>query len=126
MVARLEVERRPLADLAQHLGVLLGLALGRRRIGQVRKRRQQRVDLFLDLGQLLLERLDLRRQLAHRGDLSPTRSSPARFASAICSETRFCSARRSSICGQQLAPPLVEREQLVDLARPPRAARAPP
>jgi hypothetical protein len=55
MVARLEVELRPFTDLPQDLGVLFGFPVGRGRVGQVRKRRQQLFDPLLDAGQLLLQ-----------------------------------------------------------------------
>jgi hypothetical protein len=59
VVARLEVELGRLAGRPHELGVLLGHAVRRRGVGQVRQLRQEPGDAGVDPGQLLLERLDL-------------------------------------------------------------------
>ena len=70
VVADLELEARPLADLSQGDGVL-GAAVGRVRIGQVGERGGERVAALLDLGELGGEPLGLGRDLLHPLDHRP-------------------------------------------------------
>ena len=106
MVARLEIERGALADLAQDLGVLLRVAFGRRGVREVGKGRQELVDLGVDGGQLLLESLDLVPQGARLGRVTPAPLSlPAQFLDP----------------GQQGTATLVKLEQLVDPSGRPAA-----
>ena len=125
MVADLEVELGPVADLAQRDGVVLP-AVGRLRVREVRQRRGERVAPLLDLGQLRLHPLELGRRPSCIRSISSLASLPSRFAAAISSDAWFCSARRPSTSGQQLAATRVERQQLVEgLAGAPALERRP-
>jgi hypothetical protein len=99
MVTRLEVELARRADLAQDLGVLLRVAVRRRRVGQVRERCKQPVDLGFDRPQVLLEAFDLLAQRPRLGRIASASFSPA---------TQLLDLR------EKRSPPLVELEQLVD------------
>ena len=125
VVARLEVELGPLADLAQHHRVLLAHPVRRVGVGQVRQRQR---------------RAGRARPRPPPAPPCRTRSSPSGPATAAISLLGVA-ARLLGLAdllgerlalglgvldlGQQLAPAGVEREQLVDLARPRRAAPAP-
>ena len=72
---------RRLAHLAHHLRVLLAVAVGGGRVGQVRERRAAaRSICSLDLRQLLLERLDLRASARASPRSRSSASAPSRLA----------------------------------------------
>jgi hypothetical protein len=66
MVERLETELRRLPHLPERDVLLLGLAVGRLRLGDVRQRAEQLIARLTQLGQLRLELLELRLELARR------------------------------------------------------------
>ena len=68
MVPDLELELRPLADLAKHHGVVLRRPFRSLRLRKVGKLGQQLVTLRLDLAKFGLEVLHLTAYLAHLGD----------------------------------------------------------
>ena len=118
VVARL-VRPPRLADLA-HRGVLVGRA----RVGRVRDQREHALQLLLDRRQLLRQRLHAPRDLLHLGDRV------GRVAALLLRARDrlrgLVLARPQPLdLGQQLAPPRVERQRLVQAARPTRPSAAP-
>ena len=114
MVAGLEAELGPLADLADDDRVLLGHPVWRIGIGQVGQSRRQRVSLLLDIGQLRLQDLQPSCQLTHLRDRLLGLAAGAlrrgdRFARLVLSRPSLLDL------GEQLATARVEAEQLVDL-----------
>ena len=86
--------------------------VSRRRVGQVRQRRELRVESALGLVELSLQRLDLRPNLSHLRDrvgrvLSRTLRLPDRLARLVAPRAQGLELR------QDLASTLVEVQQLV-------------
>jgi len=109
MVAWLEVELARSPHLTHDLGVLLGVAVGDGRVGEVRERGQQALDGRVDLRQFLLEALDL---IAQPPGLLRVAPSPLAPASQLLDP------------GQESPALAVELEQFVDsLGRPPASQR---
>ena len=74
------------------------------------------VATLLDLGELSLRLLDLAARRSHRARSTSPRPRPARFASAISSDTWFGSRAGFLDLGQQLAAAGVELEELVEVS----------
>ena len=113
VVAGLEVEARRLADLAQRDRVLLA-TVGGLGIGQVGERRGERVAALLDLGELGLQPLELRRHAPSSARSRSPRPRPRACAAAISLGGLVLLRAPALDLGQQLAPAGVEREQLVE------------
>ena len=121
MVADLEVELGPLADLAERDRVLLGLAVRRVGVGEVGKRREQLLARRLDLRELGLELLQLAltsRISAISGSASRPPAWPRRSR-----RRRDSAAPAAPPPREELAAALVEAEELVELVGGARAAQ---
>ena len=114
VVARLEVEARPLALLAQDDRVLLGHPFGGVGVGQVGQGRGDPLQVGVDLLELGLAGLDRLLQLGHRRHLL-ARLLPALLGLADLLGDRLALGLGALDPRQQLAAAGVEREQLVDL-----------
>jgi hypothetical protein len=127
VVLGLEAELRPVPHLPQADVVLLGLAIGRFGIREVRKRGQQLVALIAQLGQLRLELLELGLQRA-RGvtqllELRVVRLARLRGLLDLRRELVLLGADPVD-ARIQLPPPLIGRKELVELlGRTPSAQR---
>ena len=116
MVARLEVELGPLADLADDDRVLLGHPFRRVGVGEVGERQRQLAELGVDLLQLLFAGLDpLLQARDGRHQLLGLGLFAGLFAFADLLGERLALGLGVLDLGQQLAPAGVEGEQLVDL-----------
>ena len=110
-VAGGEAERRPLANLAQDLRVLLGHAVGGGGVGQVRDAGEQRVPLVVGMRQVGLGPVQLGGEPLQLGELpGPWRTGPG--------GPLLLRAQRLGALGQ-LAPPGVRGEQCVEVGRGP-------
>jgi hypothetical protein len=122
VVQGLEVELRALSYFAERDIVLVGLAVRGVRIGEVGQGGQQRVPLLVELIELWLELLQLGFELA-RGvaellELRIVRLAGLRGLLDLARELVLIGADRVD-AGVQLASPLVDSEQLIQLLRDP-------
>jgi hypothetical protein len=118
VVERLEVELRPVPDLSHGDAVLLRLPVRGISVGQVRQREQQLVALLPQLGKLRLQLLELGLErtgrLARGLDLRVVGLAGARRLLDLARELVLLGPDRVG-SGVQLATPLVEGQELVEL-----------
>jgi hypothetical protein len=124
VIDRLEVELRPLADLAQGDVVLIRLAVRCIRIGNVREHRQQGIAALVEVRELGLQLLQLALQLG-RGlpQLLELRIVGLPRPRGLLDLTgKFVLVRANRIdAGVEFAPPLVDFQDLVELLGGPAA-----
>jgi len=122
VVERLELEVWAVPDLPQGDVVLVGLALGRLGLGQVREQREQFVPPLVELAELRLELLELGLERARGfaglletgvvGLAGPRRLLDLRGELVLLGPDRVDP-------GVELAAALVDRDQLIELIRRP-------
>ena len=123
VVADLEVELRPLADLTKRYGVVLGVAIGRVGVRQVRQGRGELVPLGLHAGELRLALLEGAAELPHLDD---------RLIRVLALALQLCDLLRDSIAaraallqlGEKLPAPPVQLQKLVEGVGGPAAAQS--
>ena len=125
MVFRLETETRNLADLPDQFGVLVGEAVGARRIGQIGQARGDPVAARLYLGQFGFKPLQAGLEFAHLLD---------RFGRLFAGLLRGADLLRGLLAAgagslylrKQRPAPFVQGQQFVDrVGRPPPGQRIP-